>query len=231
MCGRRFTLPPFPPAPSPTRREGEPYGGLQAPPSLWGRGLGRGLIVDLFDVCSTTPRRLLPLILSLILLAACGSNTANTTSTTPTGAVTGLDIGNQAPNFTTQLISGQNVSLESLKGRIVLINFWATWCGPCRAEMPFFQRLADNYDKKDFQVLAIDFLEQPATITKFTDQLGLKFDVGLDQKGEINRAYNVLSYPTSYVIGRDGKILARQSGPFIPPEKLETALKQWIAGS
>ncbi|MCC7448827.1 MAG: TlpA family protein disulfide reductase, partial [Anaerolineae bacterium] len=90
--------------------------------------------------------------------------------------------------------------------------------------------LADSYDKRDFQVLAIDFLEGPEPISKFTSQLGLKFDIGLDQKGAINRAYNVLSYPTSYIIGRDGKILARQSGPFTP-DKLETALKQWIADS
>jgi len=171
-------------------------------------------------------------ILSLVLFAACGSNTANNAaSVMPAGDVIGLDVGNKAPNFTTQLISGQTVTLESLKGRVVLVNFWATWCGPCRAEMPFFQRLADSYDKKDFQVLAIDFLESPEQISKFTSQLGLKFDIGLDQKGAINRTYNVLSYPTSYIIGRDGKVLARQSGPFTPPEKLETALKQWMAGS
>ena len=172
------------------------------------------------------------MLVTLILLAACGSNPVNNAApTTPIGDVIGLDVGNKAPNFTTQLVSGQTVTLESLKGRIVLINFWATWCGPCRAEMPFFQRLADSYDKKDFQVLAIDFLENPEQISKFTSQFGLKFDIGLDQKGEINRTYNVLSYPTSYVIGRDGKVLARQSGPFTPPEKLETALKKWIAGS
>ncbi|MCC7446271.1 MAG: TlpA family protein disulfide reductase, partial [Anaerolineae bacterium] len=131
-------------------------------------------------------RQLTPLILailSLALLTACGLNTANNAaSTTPTGDVIGLDVGNQAPNFTTQLVSGQTVTLESLKGRIVLVNFWATWCGPCRAEMPFFQRLADSYDKRDFQVLAIDFLEGPEPISKFTSQLGLKFDIGLDQK-------------------------------------------------
>ena len=174
----------------------------------------------------------LALAVALFALAACGAKSSP--SPTPTGAATsdhsGLDVGQKAPLFTAKLVSGQPVTLESLRGKIVLLNFWATWCGPCRGEMPFLQALADKYDKKDFAVLAVNFLEQPDTIAKFTNQFNLKFDVVLDPKGEINRLYGVNHYPVTFIVGRDGTILAQQSGPFSPPETLETALKKWIAG-
>jgi peroxiredoxin len=157
-----------------------------------------------------------------VILAACGSGQS--------GPAAGLDVGQTAPTFQAQLVIGQPISLESQRGKIVLLNFWATWCGPCREEMSYFQTLAQKYGEKDLKVLAINFQEKPDTITRFTDKLGLKLDVALDPKGEINRLYGVNQYPVSYVVGRDGKILARQFGPFSPPEALDNALKKWIAG-
>jgi peroxiredoxin len=164
-----------------------------------------------------------------VILAACGSASAPTQPTA--GPDSGLDVGQTAPAFQSQLVGGQPISLESQRGKIVLLNFWATWCGPCREEMSYFQTLAQKYGEKDFKVLAINFQEKPNTISAFTDKLGLKLDVVLDLKGEINRLYGVNQYPVSFVVGRDGKILARQFGPFNPPEALDNALKKWIAGS
>ncbi len=175
-------------------------------------------------------KRLVCLFVGLLLVVSCGTNPPSASSGSPDGAI-GLDVGQKAPDFTVQLVSGQTVTLQSLRGRIVLINFWATWCTPCRQEMPFFQQLADRYGKKDFQVLAINYQEQSNVITRFTQQIGLKFDIGLDLKGAINRLYGVNQYPVSYVIGRDGTILARQAGPFQPPASLETSLKKWIGAS
>ncbi len=168
-----------------------------------------------------------------VTLSACGSSSGGSTAVSTGGSASdaGVDVGQQAPAFQTQLVSGQPISLESLRGKIVLLNFWATWCGPCREEMSFFQSLADKYGQKDFAILGVDFQEKPATITDFTQQHGIRYDIGLDLKGEISRLYGVNQYPVSFVIGRDGKILARQYGPFSPPEALDTALKQWIAGS
>ena len=168
-----------------------------------------------------------------LIVAACGAGSGSVTlpaGGTP-GATTGLDVGQIAPDFTVQLVTGQTVSLESLRGRVILLNFWATWCAPCRKEMPYFQQLANSYDKIDFLVLAINFQEQADAISKFASQLGLQFDIGLDPKGAVNRLYAVNQYPVSYVIGRDGTILARQLGQFDPPESLAAALKKWIAGS
>ncbi len=171
------------------------------------------------------------LMLAIALVVSCSTANPTSPATGTPDSATGLDIGQKAPAFTVDLVSGQTVTLASLRGKVVLINFWATWCAPCRREMPFFQQLADRYGGKDFQVLAINYQEQSNVITKYTKQIGLKFDIGLDLKGTINHLYGVNQYPVSYVIGRDGTILARQAGPFSPPASLEASLKSWIAGS
>jgi peroxiredoxin len=180
--------------------------------------------------------------IALIMLGAvlvgCGTGSPAPTSqpdtvatATQAGEEVAVEVGKFAPDFTAKLTNGQTMSLKDLRGKVVLINFWATWCTPCRREMPSFQGLADRLDKKDFQVLAINFQETPDQISKFTEPLALKFDVALDQDGKINRLYGVNQYPVSYVIGRDGKILAQQYGPFSSEEVLEQALKKWIAGA
>jgi thiol-disulfide isomerase/thioredoxin len=172
-------------------------------------------------------------LLVALVVSACGAGGSGTPTpgTNANAGTTGLEVGQLAPSFSTQIVgSQQTTTLESLRGKIVLLNFWATWCGPCREEMPFFQKLTERYDAKDLHVLAINFREKEDTINKFTTEHGVKFPIGLDLKGEINRLYGVAQYPVTYMIGRDGKILARQYGPFIPPESLETLLKKWIAG-
>lgn len=139
----------------------------------------------------------------------------------------GLNVGDIAPDFTLNTLDGRSVSLKSLRGKVVLLNFWATWCKPCGEEMPIFQKFASSYDTKNFQVLAVDFLESSTAIKSYADKLGLTFNIGLDPKGTINRQFAVEEYPVSYIIDRNGIILARQAGAF-PPGKLESALKQWV---
>jgi peroxiredoxin len=178
---------------------------------------------------------------TVLILAGCSSSATaptsqpaaggNGASTADASAETGLEPGQVAPDFSAKLVSGQTVSLKELRGRVVLINFWATWCAPCRHEMPDFQKIADRYDKKDFTVLAVNFQESPETIKKFTTNMGLKFDVALDQNGAINHLYGVNQYPVSYVIGRDGKVLVRQYGAFSSIESLQQSLQKWIAGT
>lgn len=172
-------------------------------------------------------------LIALVLTFTLIADGANGARQNPTGGAVSdgnrLEVGQQAPSFTPQLIDGQQVKLDSLRGEVVLVNFWATWRGPCRSEMPLFQAIQDKYDKKDFPILAVNILEKQNTIIDFTRKLNLKFDVALDPKGEINKQYGVLQYPVNYMIGRDDKILARQAGPF-SPETLESALKKWIAG-
>ena len=172
------------------------------------------------------------------VLAGCGTASPAPTNqpgatTTPTQASEDIavEVGKVAPDFTAKLTTGQTMSLKDLRGKVILVNFWATWCTPCRREMPSFQGLADRLDKKDFQVLAVNFQETADQVAKFTEPLGLKFDVALDPDGKINRLYGINQYPVSYVIGRDGKSLAQQYGPFASEDALEQALKKWIAGT
>lgn len=165
------------------------------------------------------------IVLGICFIAACSNSTPPANGTPGEGS--GLSIGSMAPAFSTTLLDGKIQSLKSLQGKVVLINFWATWCGPCRTEMPYFQQLANTYKDQGFTVLAINNRETADVMQPFIDQLKLTFPIGLDQNGRINTLYMTQQYPTTYVIGRDGTILARQFGPF-PEGVVETALKEWL---
>jgi peroxiredoxin len=93
--------------------------------------------------------------------------------------------------------------------------------------MPYFQRIADEYAKDGFVILAVNNREPVPTYKPFLDELKITFPVGSDPAGKINTLYRVANYPSSYIIGRDGKILARQFGPF-PEALFVTALQEWL---
>lgn len=138
----------------------------------------------------------------------------------------GLDVGLRAPNFSIGLLGGGQTDLRAQEGKVVILNFWAVWCGPCREEMPVFQELADKYP--DVEVFAINFMDSAEAAQQFLDQVGVTFKVGLDQSGAINRQFKVSNgYPTTYILGRDGVILAKYIGA-IKPEPFEAALQGWI---
>jgi cytochrome c-type biogenesis protein len=144
-----------------------------------------------------------------------GPGVVNIAASSAGNGQTGLDVGNLAPDFTVETLTGDTLTLSSLRGRVVLLNFWATWCAPCNAEMPDFEKLTKRYSPDDFTVLAINFMETPEQITPFMRQYGLTFEIGLDPDGKINTSqYLVRGYPTSYLINRDGVIVARQAGVF-----------------
>ncbi len=113
-----------------------------------------------------------------------------------------------APDFTLKNLEGKEYTLSELKGSAVLINLWATWCPPCRAEMPAIQKMYDEYKGQGFIVLAInstiqdDSLEIPAFTTKYN----LSFPILLDELGDVSRIYQVRSLPSSYFINRLGLI-------------------------
>lgn len=113
------------------------------------------------------------------------------------------EIGSEAPDFTLQDLTGTGVSLSELRGQVVLINFWATWCGPCRQEMPIIQA---RYNDGGFALLAVNFDEGVEKVQAFVRELGLNLPILLDQGGKIQELYRVRGYPSSYFVDAKGVI-------------------------
>jgi peroxiredoxin len=125
------------------------------------------------------------------------------------------DLGKSAPDFTLQTIDGKNVRLSDFKGKTVILNFWATWCGPCQYETPFFQAIHNERASKGVVVLGIDIKESSATVKKFTDLKGITFPILLDTEVKVAQQYcipNVL--PVTLFINPEGIIKARKVGAF-----------------
>ena len=118
-----------------------------------------------------------------------------------------------APDFTLPAVDGKQVSLQDYRGKVVFLNFWATWCIPCREEMPALERLHQTYrQSQDFAVISIDYKESAEQVKAFFQKHALTFPALLDQSGSVSRDYLVSGMPTTYLIGRDGMLLARGVG-------------------
>lgn len=129
-------------------------------------------------------------------------------ATTPAPVVNHL-----APDFTLRDLSGAPVQLAELRGQVVLINVWATWCPPCRAEMPAIQTVYEQYRGEGFTVLAVNIREDAATISDFMAQNGLTFPALLDDDGAVSNRYQARVYPSSYFVDRAGVVRAVYRGP------------------
>ena len=130
--------------------------------------------------------------------------------------------GYPAPDFAVADEDGEPVTLSSFDGKVVLLNVWATWCGPCRQEMPSMQRLYDHFSRDEFEIAAISIDALPGRFdaagnpggdpAAFARELGLTFPVLLDPSGEIQRTYRTSGVPESFLIGPDGIIYKKVAG-------------------
>ena len=118
-----------------------------------------------------------------------------------------------APGFNGRTADGSDLSLASLKGKVVLLNFWATWCLECRPEMPAFERLHREFSAQGLAVVGINAREETSTIREYAKELGLTFPLISDPTGKINSAYGVIGLPTTFLIGRSGRAVALAVGP------------------
>ena len=118
-----------------------------------------------------------------------------------------------APAIKLPARGGGEVDLASLRGKLVLVNFWATWCPPCREEMPSLTRLAKQYDKGTFEVLTVSVDDGWAPVDKFLAQPKTPFRVALDEGAKTSRVYGTSKFPESYLVDRDGKVRLKFVGP------------------
>ena len=124
----------------------------------------------------------------------------------------GLAEGNRAPDFSIQSLEGEAIKLSDLRGQVVLLNFWGTWCGPCRREMPEFEKVYQSWRERGFEIVAIAYNDSEPAMAAFRDELGLSFPLALDASGEINHAYAIQTRPSSYLLDQDGLILEKRFG-------------------
>jgi thiol-disulfide isomerase/thioredoxin len=118
----------------------------------------------------------------------------------------------QAIDFTLEDLSSRETSLSSFGGKVVFLNFWATWCGPCRAEIPSMERLYAELKDREFIILAVNSQEPPDQVSAFVRESGMSFPVLLDSAGRVGATYGVRAIPTTYLIDPQGAIRGRMVG-------------------
>ncbi|MBD3107332.1 redoxin domain-containing protein [Bacillus sp. AGMB 02131] len=154
----------------------------------------------------------------LIVIAMVQALEAEQEETSP-----GLKTGIKAPDFSLQTLNGESVKLSDYEGKKVVLNFWATWCKPCREEMPDLQAVYSE-NKEDVVILAVN-MDAHNDVKGFTDQYAVTFPVLLDEEDEVSERYQVISLPTTYFIDVDGKIAKKHLGQ-ITDEQLEDVLNE-----
>jgi thiol-disulfide isomerase/thioredoxin len=123
-----------------------------------------------------------------------------------------LKEGTAIVDFELESLAGGNRSLSSFKGKVVFLNFWATWCGPCRQEMPSMERLYQQLKGRGLEIVAVNLQEDDRSIQKFIDKYKLTFPVLLDKSGRVGSMYGARSIPTTYIVDRKGYVVAGTIG-------------------
>jgi peroxiredoxin len=127
-------------------------------------------------------------------------------------AIVKIDEKLVAPSFTLKDLNGKETKLEDQRGKIVFLNFWATWCPPCRDEMPSMEKLYTKFRDRDFAMLAVDLQEGAKKVRAFKEKFKLNFPILLDSDGSVGVEYGAFSIPTTYLIDREGYVIGGALG-------------------
>lgn len=130
-------------------------------------------------------------------LLASGLSSANTTT---------VNVGAEAPDFALRSAAGPNLRLSEHRGQVVMINFWATWCGPCRQEMPKLDEIFARYEPAGFTLLGVNIDEDSAQAQRLADELGVSFPLLFDKEQDVSRLYDVQAMPMTVMVDRAGKV-------------------------
>jgi len=153
---------------------------------------------------------LVGLVVGLLLFRAPASSAAGGLAGSPAANPAAV-VGALAPDFTLQTVDGESLSLSDLRGKVVAVNFWATWCAPCRLEMPDLQARADRFPDR-LAVLGVNFAETAEDVAAFREEVGIDFPLLLDPEADVQRIYRVLGYPTTFFSDQAGTIRFQHIG-------------------
>lgn len=121
-------------------------------------------------------------------------------------------VGDIAPSFTLKDLNGNTVTMDSFKGKVVFLDFWASWCGPCKEELPELELLYKKYGKDGFEVIGVSVDKSESNIAEFLKKRPVSFTILTNIKGDVAEAYGLPGMPTGYIIGKDGTIQHRHVG-------------------
>lgn len=144
-----------------------------------------------------------------------------TKAATQTDVNIGNRIGFTAPDFTLPTLDKKEISLSDYRGRPVILNFWATWCGPCRYEVPAFKAFSEKYPEEEVVVIAVNTQDDPDSALGYAKADGLKFVIPVDPRGTVANLYNVRGMPTTFFISETGIITSIKIGPFLGIDEME----------
>ncbi len=168
-------------------------------------------------------KKLLNIILVLLIVSAAFSGVL-LAGCTGSGSEYGPEIGKLAPDFTLNGLDGQEVSLRGFRGRPVLLNFWATWCGPCQMEMPLLQAVHEKWAGTGLVLLAVNLQEDPVSVREFVESAGYTFPVLLSPGNDVSLAYNIRGIPATFFVDADGVIRDMKIGAFFNLGEIESKL-------
>lgn len=165
------------------------------------------LVVNIWKPGSTESEKTTP---------APTGESVDTTEDIPGAKLSSLREGAEAPDFELKTLGGETVKLSDYRGKRVILNFWATWCPPCKAEMPHMQNFYEQYNDQGVEILAVNLTSMDKgveEVQKFVDEYGLTFTIPLDENGDVGTTYQAYTIPTSYILDENGVITKKVIGP------------------
>jgi thiol-disulfide isomerase/thioredoxin len=173
--------------------------------------------------------RRLTVMLGLVLVAALAAAAWALLQQPAQGTPTIARTGAPAPQIALPVVGGGTASLTADRGKVVLINFWATWCEPCKSEMPGLQRLADDLRDQPFALYSVDLQEDADQVLAFQRDYNLRLYALLDADGDVTRAYGVRALPATFLVDAKGTLQQQRLGPLVSGGPETAWSEAWVA--